>query len=590
MNWFKNLNAMPKLMLSFGLILAFTAGTGLLGVYRLSEQTAQYDLLFQRDVAGLVAVKEFEVAKANIAKTSRNSVIASTKSDYKQKVTEDEKQFDGYMERLRSLSKSMSAYVYQPELKNVVDQVNALLPEYEQHSRLIFERAGKGDTQGAAAILAANTKLINALNALTTEAGKLEVANVEESRAAQVRRAKSTQSSVLWLLAMAIAVGFALSLFISRYFSIPLAAAVALLDKLSKGDLTQRLTVTSKDEIGQLGGSLNRAMDSMDAALSEVGTSAKNLSHSSQQLARAAEALATGAQEQAASLQETSASLEEITATIRQNSDNAKHASQLAVSSRDSAEKGGKSATETVAAMAEIKSSSSKIAEIITTIDEIAFQTNLLSVNASVEAARAGVHGNGFKVVATEVRNLAQRSAAAAKEIKTLINGSVRKVENGSTLVTNSGSTLKEIVSSVKRVSDIVGEIASASHEQATGIEQVGKAMVQMDQVTQSNSSQTEELSATAASLASQSSHLDDLVSRFVLTSSLANVRSPSGPVARPASAAAPQTGSTTRTATARPAAARLPAENSSLGLESMAKNVGQSFLSKTHDQEFEEF
>jgi methyl-accepting chemotaxis protein len=240
--------------------------------------------------------------------------------------------------------------------------------------------------------------------------------------------------------------------------------------------------------------------------------------------------------------------------------------------------------------MGEIKASSAKISEIITTIDEIAFQTNLLSVNASVEAARAGVHGNGFKVVATEVRNLAQRSAANAKEIKALIKGSVRKVENGSTLVTNSGSTLKEIVTSVKRVSDIVGEIAAASQEQATGIEQVGKAMVQMDRVTQSNSSQTEELAATASSLASQSSHLESLVSRFILSESV--------DAAQSGSATARQVRLSSTIASAKSGDFSQPqdlladaiSEDGGGSLQSMALNVGHSVLSKTHDQEFEEF
>lgn len=572
MNWFKNLNAMPKLMLSFGLILAFTAGIGLTGVFDLASQSEQSDLWYKRDVIGIVTIKDFEVTKAKIATTSRNAIIASSKNNARQEVDKQEKQFNDLFGQLQDQAKKISTLVFRPDMKEIVDQISALLPDYEQRSRLIFQYARNGDTAQASAALASNADLIAKLNSLTADAGRLKLHYLETSRSDQAENARTTRGTMLSLMGLTLLIGFGLSFVISRSFSRPLVAAVQLLEGLGKGDLTHRLTVATKDEIGKLGSSLNRAMDSMDRALSEVGSSAKNLSTSSQQLARAAEALATGAQEQAASLQETSASLEEITATVRQNSDNAKHASQLAVSSRDSAEKGGAAAVETVAAMGEIKSSSSKIAEIITTIDEIAFQTNLLSVNASVEAARAGVHGNGFKVVATEVRNLAQRSAAAAKEIKTLINGSVRKVENGSTLVTNSGATLKEIVASVNRVSDIVGEIAAASQEQATGIEQVGKAMIQMDRVTQSNSSQTEELSATASSLASQSTHLESLVSRFVLTSTESK---------QPAAFAAPVAALTV---------ADLARDDAAHNLENMAKNVGQSVLGSARDREFEEF
>jgi methyl-accepting chemotaxis protein len=244
--------------------------------------------------------------------------------------------------------------------------------------------------------------------------------------------------------------------------------------------------------------------------------------------------LSSGAQEQASSQEETSATLEEITATVKQNADNAKQANQLALGSRESAELGGEVVGSAVAAMNEINASSKKIADIITTIDEIAFQTNLLALNAAVEAARAGEQGRGFAVVAAEVRSLAQRSATAAKEIKALIQDSVRKVENGSDLVNKSGKTLGEIVASVKRVTDIVAEIAAASDQQAVGIDQVAKAMAQMDQVTQQNSAQTEELSSTAQSMSSHAEQLQALVEKFRVGAEARSAR-PASPPSTPA-------------------------------------------------------
>ena len=252
-------------------------------------------------------------------------------------------------------------------------------------------------------------------------------------------------------------------------------------------------------------------------AITEVDDISTSVASASQQLAAASEQLSSGTQQSASSLEETASSLEEITATVRQNADNADQANQLANSSRETAEKGGEVVAQAVDAMSEINKSSRKIADIITTIDEIAFQTNLLALNAAVEAARAGEQGRGFAVVAGEVRNLAQRSATAAREIKGLIADSVQKVETGSELVNRSGETLGAIVSSVKRVTDIVAEIAAASREQTSGIEQINKAVAQMDQSTQATAAQMEELSGTATSLSTQSVKLQGVVDQFNL-------------------------------------------------------------------------
>jgi methyl-accepting chemotaxis protein len=286
-----------------------------------------------------------------------------------------------------------------------------------------------------------------------------------------------------------------------------------------EGDLTKRLTADTKDEVGELAHWFNSFMDKLHDIISQAKMAANHVASASQQLSGASEELSAGTQEQASSLEETAASLEEITGTVKQNADNARQANQLAVGSRDTAEKGGQVVTDAVAAMGEINKSSKKIADIITTIDEIAFQTNLLALNAAVEAARAGEQGRGFAVVAAEVRSLAQRSATAAKEIKTLIQDSVQKVQDGSELVNKSGQTLQEIVSSVKKVTDIVGEIAAASQEQSGGIDQVNKAVGQMDQVVQSNAAQTEELSSTSQAMAAQAEQLQALVGKFKLAS-----------------------------------------------------------------------
>jgi PAS domain S-box-containing protein len=287
---------------------------------------------------------------------------------------------------------------------------------------------------------------------------------------------------------------------------------------LAAGDFTQNVPDLGTDAVGQMATALNQAVTAVRTALEGARAVAEQVADASAQLAAASEEISAGAQEQASSLEETASTLEEITATVRQNSDSAQQARQLASGSKDVAEKGGQVVGSAVEAMGEINQSSKKIADIITTIDEIAFQTNLLALNAAVEAARAGEQGRGFAVVAAEVRNLAQRSATAAKEIKGLIQDSVKKVEAGTDLVNRSGSTLDEIVTSVKRVTDIVTEIAAASREQSTGIDQVNKAVTQMDTATQQNAGQMEELSATSQTLTEQAGQLRDLVGRFKLS------------------------------------------------------------------------
>ena len=296
--------------------------------------------------------------------------------------------------------------------------------------------------------------------------------------------------------------------------------AAAELGELASGnaDLTRRLAVSSHDEVGRLSHALNGFLDNLHGLVQEIRGAASQVGAASEQLSAASRQVASGAQEQASSLEETAASLEELTGTVRQNADNARQASQLAIGAREKAEKGGQVVTAAVGAMQEITTASKKIADIVTVIDEIAFQTNLLALNAAVEAARAGEQGRGFAVVATEVRTLAQRSAAAAKEIKGLIQDSVDKVHDGSELVNRSGQMLGEIVTGVKQVTDIVSEIAVASEEQSRGIEQVNRAVTLMDQIVQSNAAQTEELSSTAQNLTSQARELQELVRRFRVT------------------------------------------------------------------------
>jgi methyl-accepting chemotaxis protein len=297
----------------------------------------------------------------------------------------------------------------------------------------------------------------------------------------------------------------------------PLAEAVNVAKSVAAGDLTRSIEVESTDETGQLLQALKDMNESLVRIVSEVRGGTETIATASHQIATGNLDLSSRTETQASSLEETASSMEELTSTVKQNADSAYQANKLAMSASQVAVKGGTVVAQVVDTMGSINESSRKIVDIIGVIDSIAFQTNILALNAAVEAARAGEQGKGFAVVATEVRQLAQRSAAAAKEIKSLIDDSVEKVDSGAKLVDEAGATMQEIVDSVKRVTDIMGEISIASKEQTDGIQQVNEAINQMDDVTQQNAALVEEAAAAAASLQDQAVTLSHVVSIFKL-------------------------------------------------------------------------
>ena len=317
----------------------------------------------------------------------------------------------------------------------------------------------------------------------------------------------------------AIVLGLFLAWLLSRIITRPIRAAIVVAEQIAHGDLNADIQVNSRDEVGQL----LRAMQTMNAELrrivGEVTGSSAMVTSAASEIAQGSADLAQRTEEQASALEETASSMEELTATVQQTADNAAQANQLANATRTQAEQGSAAVQRTVTAMQAIHGSSAKIADIISVIDEIAFQTNLLALNAAVEAARAGDQGKGFAVVAEEVRRLAQKSSDAAKEIKNLIEDSVNKVEEGRQLADASGHTLNDILVGVKKVNDIVAEIAGASREQASGIEQVNKAILQMDQTTQQNAALVEETAAASHSMGEQAGQLHALMSFFKLDS-----------------------------------------------------------------------
>jgi methyl-accepting chemotaxis protein len=325
------------------------------------------------------------------------------------------------------------------------------------------------------------------------------------------------QTIIAGLTAGAVLLGALFSWMLTRGITRPIRAAVQAAETVAAGDLSSRIDADTKDETGALLRALGHMNDSLVKIVSEVRSGTDTIATASGEISAGSLDLSSRTEQQAASLEETAASMEELTGTVRQNADNARQANQLAITASKVALDAGSVVDQVITTMGSINDSSKKIVDIIGVIDGIAFQTNILALNAAVEAARAGEQGRGFAVVASEVRTLAQRSAAAAKEIKTLIGASVEKVEAGTRLVDQTGDTMEQVVTSIRRVTDIMAEIASASQEQTGGIEQVNQAIGLMDESTQQNAALVEESAAAASALQDQAARLAGMVNVFRL-------------------------------------------------------------------------
>ncbi|RJX30841.1 MAG: HAMP domain-containing protein [Oxalobacter sp.] len=401
------------------------------------------------------------------------------------------------------------------------------------------------------------TKMIPALDEYVQSVEKVleyQKVQIDKTAASIDANYRTGRWMLIGLGAAAVVIGVIFSFMLTTGITGPLGEAVRIAQTVAKGDLSGRIDVNSRDETGQLLQALKDMNESLHRMVTQVRQGTESIATASGQIASGNADLSARTEEQASSLEETASSMEQLTSTVRQNADNARQANQLAVTASEVAVKGGEVVSQVVDTMGSISESSKKMADIIGVIDGIAFQTNILALNAAVEAARAGEQGRGFAVVATEVRNLAQRSAAAAREIKALIDDSVDKVAVGGKLVEQAGSTMNEVVSSIKRVYDIMGEITAASAEQSDGIEQVNQAITQMDTVTQQNAALVEEAAAAAESMQDQAARLSSLVSTFRLGTEGSVSSAPKPAAKRPTPAPATSSGASSRAMLPKPA------------------------------------
>ncbi|MFD2365335.1 methyl-accepting chemotaxis protein [Pseudoduganella sp. GCM10020061] len=513
-----NFKIRTRLGVSYGLVLTLMSALIVVALTLFASIETSTVKLVEKDWAKADAASTINARTRDQARRNMELFLAPDQA-YRAKVHEH---IESNKKIITEAIETLDSLLYLPEGKAIMATIKAERVRYVASFTQVGQLIEDGNVEEARRTMMEETlpildRLQLAVNNMTDLQKRLATQSADHVKAEVAFG--SRLMIALGIGALLVAVIFAYV--IARSITRPINRAVGVAKTVAAGDLTCVIDSTATDETGQLLRALKDMNDSLAVVVSEVRSGTDLVSTASAQIAAGTLDLSARTEEQASSLEETAASMEELTATVRQNADNALQANQLASSASQVAVRGGAVMAEVVQTMDSINESSKKIADIISVIDGIAFQTNILALNAAVEAARAGEQGRGFAVVASEVRMLAQRSAAAAKEIKSLIGASVDKVDAGCRLVEQAGSTMDEIVVSVRRVTDIMGEIAGASDEQTAGIGQINQAICQMDQVTQQNAALVEESASAAASLEAKAASLARTVAVFKVDESV---------------------------------------------------------------------
>ncbi|MCC7600798.1 MCP four helix bundle domain-containing protein [Janthinobacterium sp. FW305-129] len=553
-----------RLGIGFAVVLGLLVAVLLVGLYSMGQLSARtHDIVADKNVK-MAAANTMSDNVRNITLAITSVVVAPTEALVQAELAKIGEARKKYGAAKETLQKKIST----DKETALMAELDAALKSGAPLNNKVIELRNAGQTEEAIAFLtqqaAPSLKIVlGALDSLVA---------YEAQQAAQAATDAETLSAsarayMIILGSVAVLLGAFVAWIITRSITRPINAAVGVAETVASGDLSSHIVVDSSDETGRLLGALKAMNTSLLGVVAQVRHGTDAISTASSEIAAGNLDLSSRTEEQASSLEETASAMEELTSTVKQNADNARQANQLAKSASEVAVRGGSIVSQVVDTMGTINESSKKIVDIIGVIDGIAFQTNILALNAAVEAARAGEQGRGFAVVATEVRNLAHRSASAAKEIKELIAASVANVDTGSRLVNEAGQTMGDIVDSIVRVTDIMGEITSATHEQTIGIEQINMAIAQMDEVTQQNAALVEEAAAASQSMQEQAGELAHVVGFFKTGNHVASAAKPN-PV-RAAPAAAKIAPPAARPAPARKAVAAAPARRSNAAAES---------------------
>ncbi|NBX20525.1 MAG: HAMP domain-containing protein [Betaproteobacteria bacterium] len=549
-----NLKIGTKLMLGFASVLALTTLLGVMALLQLSNLSVKTERIATNNLPSVQFTADLNNLLGAIRRAEAMHLLTSdpaVKKVQEKLIADARKSVDAIVARAGSVLDS------EVESKAIAN-FQKHFAEWSAADAKMLELSGVNNATMAEEMF--RDQVGKAFDAAMKELEAVAAFNAKEGEEAWSETqavVSSGRITVISAMVAALVIGALLAILISRAITTPVGEAVKAAQEMSTGDMTRALVSQGKDEIAVLLQSLESMRQSLSRVVQTVRQGSESVETASSEIAQGNHDLSARTEQQASSLEETAASMEQLSAQVKHNAENALQANQLAASASNVAARGGDVVGRVVDTMKEINDSSRRISDIIAVIDGIAFQTNILALNAAVEAARAGEQGRGFAVVASEVRALAGRSAEAAKEIKSLINASVERVEQGSALVNEAGSTMAEVVTSIRRVTDMMGEISSASNEQSLGVAQVGEAVTHMDRATQQNAALVEQIAAAASSLKTQSAELVSTVSIFKLdgAQSARKVQ-----VRAPESAQKPFAGEERRAIPAKPASKPTPA------------------------------
>ncbi|HSV97395.1 MAG TPA: methyl-accepting chemotaxis protein [Spirochaetota bacterium] len=517
MKWFNNLRVSLKVMLSCLVLILLMGVIALSGIISQRDASVRFERFYNKE---FMPVRYMNRTVRNILQLRINML-----QEYESARLGDWDEVKKRMENSKSLHAEYMDLFEKYKKTILSEEETKLVREWEQAEaapqdiRVQFEKSiMEKDFENAKRLSGEWLVAFNALRDKSDEMIESKTKSAEHDMKMQMEESRRAVIISVILLIASIVVGIVITIVLSGAVAGPVRKGLAFAEKLAGGDFTSRIDLDQNDELGMLGKALNAAADDLERLISEILAAAQNLSQAVDQISGGNQNLSQRTSEQASSLEEIASTIEEATAAIRQNADNSDQANKLSGETMKMAEEGNRVVMEAVASINEINKSSKKIEEIISVINEIAFQTNLLALNAAVEAARAGEQGRGFAVVAGEVRNLAQRSGNAAKEIGALIKDSTDKIETGTDLANRSGDALREIVGAMKNVARLVSEIAAASQEQKQGLDQINIAVSEMDSMTQQNAALVEETASASEEMAGQAREMQSMVERFKIS------------------------------------------------------------------------